>query len=132
MARQAGRLQFDAHHPALLDLLSRRLGVLDQEILLMIFLDGRRRYICDEVVTMGGRDRIEGRYRLLVQRSLHNGAGSLLLVHNHPSGDPRPSQEDIRFTRALKALVRALDIDLADHLVVTRSEAFSILLGTRV
>ena len=98
----------------------------------MIFLDGRRRYICDEVVTIGGRDRIEGRYRMLMQRALHNGAGSLLLVHNHPSGNPQPSYEDIQFTRALKTLARALDIDLADHLVVTRSEAFSILLGTRV
>jgi DNA repair protein RadC len=98
----------------------------------MIFLDARRRYICDEVVTIGGRNRIEGRYRLLVQKTLQNGAASLLLVHNHPSGDPQPSREDIRFTRALKALARALDIDLADHLVVTRSAAFSIMLGTKV
>ena len=98
----------------------------------MIFLDGRRSYICDEIVTIGGHDQIRGRYRLLVQRALHNGAASLLLVHNHPSGDPRPSIADIQFTRALNALARALDIHLADHLVVTRSAAYSIILGRPV
>ena len=132
MARQTGKDRFNAYEPALLDLLIGRIGILDYEILLMIFLDGRRRYICDEVVSIGGRDRIEGRYRLLVQKALQNGAASLLLVHNHPSGDPQPSLEDIQFTRALRALARALDIELADHLVVTDSAAFSILLGTRV
>lgn len=132
LARQTGKLPFDAHDPALLALLSARIGVLEYEILLMIFLDGRRNYICDEVVIIGGQNRIEGRYRLLVQRALHNGAASLLLVHNHPSGDPQPSQQDIQFTLALKALARALDIELADHLVVTRFAAFSIKLGKRV
>lgn len=132
LAKQTGTARFDAYGSAFLDLLSEKIGALDYEILLMIFLDGRRRYICDEVVTIGGRDRIEGRYRLLVQKALQNGAASLLLVHNHPSGDPQPSCEDIQFTRALKVLARALDIELADHLVVTHSAAFSILLGTRV
>jgi DNA repair protein RadC len=108
------------------------MGVLDYEILLMIFLDGRRKYICDEVVSIGDRARIEGRYRLLVQRALQNGAASLLLVHNHPSGDPRPSREDILFTRTLRALARALDFELADHLVITHSAAYSILLGARI
>lgn len=95
----------------------------------MVFLGTGRAYICDEVVTIGGHDRIQGRYRLLVQRALYNRATALLLVHNHPSGDPRPSLADVRFTRALDALARALDIELVDHLVVTRTAAFSIRLG---
>ena len=123
---------FDPHDPALLDLLCKRIGVLEHEILLMISLDARRTYICDEVVTIGGRYRIEGRYRLLAQRALENGAASLLLVHNHPSGNPRPSLADIRFTRVLRALAHALDIELTDHLVVTRSAAYSIMLGKPV
>ena len=98
----------------------------------MIFLDGRGTYICDEIVTIGGHNHVQGRYRLLVQRALHNGAASLLLVHNHPSGDPRPSLADIRFTRALRSLAHALDIQLVDHLVVTHSAAFSIMLGKSV
>ena len=129
LGQTKGTLPFDTQDPALLGLLSKRLGLLDYEVLLMIFLDGQHTYICDEVVIVGGHDQIQGRYRLLVQRALHNGAASLLLVHNHPSGDPRPSLADIRFTRALKALTHALDIQLADHLVVTGSAAYSIMLG---
>lgn len=98
----------------------------------MIFLDSRRSYICDEIVTIGEHDRIQGRYRLLMQKALHNRAASLLLAHNHPSGDPRPSMDDFRFTRTLKALANALDIELIDHLVVARSAAFSIMQGKRV
>lgn len=132
LARQTGCAQFDAHHPALVRLLNERLGALDHEILVMVSLDAQRAYICDDIVTVGGPRCLNGRYRLLVQRALYNGAASLLLVHNHPSGNPRPSPDDIRFTRALKVLANALDIELIDHLVVARSSIFSIKLGRRV
>lgn len=132
MARRLRARAFDPYDPTLLDLLCKTIGVLEYEVLLMISLDARRAYICDEVVSIGGRARIDGRYRFLVQRALDNGAASLLLVHNHPSGDAQPSHADIRFTRALNALARALEIELADHLVVTRSAVHSIMLGRPV
>lgn len=101
-------------------------------MLLMVSLDSRRAYICDEIVAVGGTRQLRGRYRLLVEKALHNGAASLLLVHNHPSGNPCPSPEDIRFTNALKVLANALDMELLDHLVVARLSTFSIKLGRRV
>lgn len=106
-----------------------RLGRLDREVLLVVFLDADRCYIADEVVWVGGHHLLHSRYRVLIQRALDKRAASLLLVHNHPSGDPRPSRADIAFTRAFHALTRTLEIGLCDHLVVTRSAAFSILLG---
>lgn len=96
---------------------------------MVVFVDSRRRYICDEFVMAGRFDRIDARYRTIVQRAFETDAAALLLVHNHPSGNPCPSPDDIRFTRALRALTRALDLRLEDHLVVTRSAAYSILLG---
>lgn len=132
LARQTGRAQFDAYHPALVGLLNERLGALDHELLVMVSLDAQRAYICDDIVTVGGTRQLHGRYRLLVQKALDNGAASLLLAHNHPSGNWRPSRADIGFTRALKVLANALDIELIDHLVVARSSTFSIKLGRRV
>jgi DNA repair protein RadC len=129
LARRFRTRAFNPYDPTLLNFLCKTIGVLEYEVLLMISLDARRAYICDEIVSIGNRDRIDGRYRFLVQRALDNGAASLLLVHNHPSGNPQPSHEDIRFTRALNALARALEIELADHLVVTRSAVHSIMLG---
>jgi DNA repair protein RadC len=108
------------------------MGPLDHEVLLMVSLDARRSYICDEIVSAGGSHGLQGRYRPLVDRALRNGAACLLLVHNHPSGDPRPSPADIRFTRAVKALANALEIELLDHLVVATSAAFSIRLGSSI
>lgn len=122
----------DPYDPALLAVLSYRLGRLAREVLLVVFLDGCRGYICDEILCIGGPDAMRSRYRPLIQRAFYYRAAALLLVHNHPSGNPRPSLADLSFTKALQVLARALDIDLADHLVVTRSAAYSILLDRQV
>ncbi len=105
------------------------MGGLRTETLAAVFINSDGRYIRDEFVMTGRCDRIDARYRFIVQRAFEADAAALLLVHNHPSGNPRPSIEDIRFTRAVSALTRALDLRLEDHLVVTHSAAYSILLG---
>jgi DNA repair protein RadC len=66
----------------------------------------------------GGQSSLVLRYRSVVERVMANGAEGLLLVHNHPSGDPTPSRDDIASTAALLALCRPLSIRLHDHLVV--------------
>ncbi|MGX7924942.1 JAB domain-containing protein [Tsuneonella sp. HG094] len=57
-------------------------------------------------------------YRDLIGRALANGAAGLLLIHNHPSGNPTPSKADVASTRALAALCAPLEITVHDHLVV--------------
>ena len=53
-----------------------------------------------------------------MKRALNFNASALIVVHNHPSGDPKPSREDIQMTRELKAAASALEIELHDHVVI--------------
>lgn len=56
--------------------------------------------------------------REVVKRALVLNASALIVVHNHPSGDPTPSRDDIEMTRRLKAALLALELDLHDHIVI--------------
>jgi DNA repair protein RadC len=56
--------------------------------------------------------------REVVKRALELGASAIILVHNHPSGDPAPSKADIEMTRQIQAAAKALKIELHDHLVI--------------
>ena len=93
---------------------------------MVVYLDARGCYIDDEIAAFGDLAVIHGRYRPLVERALAAGARGILVAHNHPSGAARPSSNDVRFTRALLALGRALDLRIHDHLVVTATAIFSI------
>ena len=70
--------------------------------------------------------RFEGRYRELIAPALKLGAGGMVLIHTHPSGDPTPSDSDIAVTRSLKAIAQLLDISLVDHIVVGARSACSM------
>ena len=59
--------------------------------------------------------------REIVKRALELGASAIILVHNHPSGDPTPSRQDIEMTREITAAAKALKIAVHDHLVIGRS-----------
>ena len=59
--------------------------------------------------------------REIVKRALEHGASAIILVHNHPSGDPTPSKADIAMTREVLAAAKALGIAIHDHLVIGRS-----------
>ncbi len=63
--------------------------------------------------------------RIIVQVLLRFGAGACVLAHNHPSGELRPSQADIRLTKALAQMIQPLDITLSDHVIVGGDEVFS-------
>jgi DNA repair protein RadC len=85
---------------------------------LLVTLHDRRGSYVGTFQREGGHGGIELDYRDLIEVALANRAGGLLLIHNHPSGDPRPSADDIGATRMLAALCRPLQLALHDHLVV--------------
>lgn len=76
----------------------------------------------------GERDRLALPCAQLAQRGLAIGADHLLLVHTHPSGDPRPSAADIAVTRQLCGLLRWQGMRLADHIILTHTDYFSFRL----
>lgn len=91
----------------------------------ILFLDRRNQLIGEEVQQRGTIDHTPVYPREVVQRALEVGAGALVLVHNHPSGDTTPSEADIAMTRAVAEACAPLDIVLHDHLIVGREEVSS-------
>ena len=108
----------DPASPALRGYLATVLSGERDEALHAIFADRRGRYITDERIAVGGVNRLEMRLRTLFHRAFELGAGAVLLAHNHPSGDPAPSEPDIAATRELVRIARALDVAVIDHVVV--------------
>jgi DNA repair protein RadC len=87
----------------------------------VLFLDRKNVVIADEVQNRGTVDHTPVYPREIVKRALELGASSIILVHNHPSGDPTPSKADIAMTWKITAAARALAIAVHDHLVIGRS-----------
>jgi len=87
----------------------------------VLFLDRRNVLIADEVQSTGTVDHTPVYPREIVKRALELSASAVILVHNHPSGDPTPSRADIEMTRDIAAATKPLGIAIHDHLVVGRS-----------
>jgi DNA repair protein RadC len=86
----------------------------------ILFLNKKNELIADEVQGRGTVDHTPAYPREIVKRALELGATAVLLVHNHPSGDPKPSSADIDMTRAVVAAAQSLNIVVHDHLIVAR------------
>jgi DNA repair protein RadC len=84
----------------------------------ILFLDRRNNLIADEVQQRGTVSHTPVYPREVMKRALILNASALIVVHNHPSGDPKPSREDIETTRELKAAANALEVELHDHVVI--------------
>ncbi len=86
----------------------------------MLFLDRKNRLSADEAQQKGTVDHTPVYPREVVKRALALNASAVMMVHNHPSGDPKPSRADIEMTRKVKEAVAAVNITLHDHVVVSR------------
>ncbi|WP_428674780.1 RadC family protein [Reyranella sp.] len=84
----------------------------------VLFLDRKNHLIADEVQQRGTVDHTPVYPREVLKRALILNASALIVAHNHPSGDPKPSRADVEMTRELKAAARALEIELHDHVVI--------------
>ena len=91
----------------------------------VLYLDRKNQLILDEVTNQGTVDHAPVYPREIVRRALELSASSLILVHNHPSGDPTPSKADIDITNAVVAAAKPLGISVHDHLVVGRDGVVS-------
>ena len=91
----------------------------------ILFPDKRNRLIPDERQSSGTIDQAPAYPREVCRRALDVGAASIILVRNHPSGDPTPSGADVELTRRIQAAAKTLNISVIDHLVVTRGQMLS-------
>jgi DNA repair protein RadC len=105
---------------ALLDYCMAAMARAPAEEFRVLFLDRKNVLIADEVQARGTVDHTPVYPREIIKRALEHGASAIILVHNHPSGDPTPSKADIAMTREIAAAAKALHIAIHDHLVIGR------------
>jgi DNA repair protein RadC len=105
---------------ALVDYCAISIGHAPTEAFHVLFLDRKNVLIKDEAQSKGTVDHTPVYPREVVKRALELGASALILVHNHPSGDPTPSRGDIAMTREIVNAAKALKIEVHDHLVIGR------------
>ena len=105
---------------ALLDYCAAAMSRTQTEEFRILFLDRKNVLLAEEVHQRGTVDHTPVYPREVVKRALELGASALILVHNHPSGDPTPSRADIAMTREIQAAAKTLKIELHDHLVIGR------------
>lgn len=92
----------------------------------VLHLNTRNMLIRDEVMTRGTIDEAAVHVREVVKRALDIGSAAVILVHNHPSGDPSPSRADIQITRAIVEAGKPLGITVHDHIIVGRQGQVSL------
>jgi len=103
---------------ALLDYLAIDMAHLTIERVRVLYLDTKNRLVLDHHVGDGTVDEAAIHPREVIKRGLDCGASALILVHNHPSGNPEPSRADIRITQAISEAGRPLGIAVHDHVIV--------------
>jgi DNA repair protein RadC len=91
-----------------------------------LYLDRKNKLIADEIAGRGAVDHALIYPREIARRALELSASAVILVHNHPSGDPTPSRAVIELTRDIEKTLAPLDIEVHDHLVVGASETVSM------
>lgn len=103
-----------------------RLATLEHEEVWLLALDGKSALKSARRIAQGGLHGCALTTRDVLGPALRDGASAILLVHNHPSGDPRPSPEDLQMTRTLAKACDLVGVPLLDHVVVARDGASSL------
>ena len=110
---------------ALLDYCRSAMQFEGKEQFRVLFLDRKNRLIADEVLGRGTIDRAPVYPREIIKRALELESTALILTHNHPSGDPTPSQSDIDMTKEIVQACKAIRVSVHDHLIIGRENIAS-------
>lgn len=104
-----------------------RLAAYAREVMLVIYVDVKNQVIRSDIISRGTVNYAVIFPRIVVEEALKNNAAGVILVHNHPSGQTQPSMADREITHALQKALATLEIKLLDHLIVSRTSAYSFL-----
>jgi len=102
------------------------MAFLDHEEFRVLFLDKKNCLIADEVQGVGTVDHAPVYPREIMRRALELSASAIILVHNHPSGDPQPSTDDIHLTHQIIAVGKPLKVAVHDHLIIGKQGHVSL------
>ena len=92
---------------------------------MVIYLNGRNQILKMEELFKGTLTTSAVYPREVVKRALDNNVAALVFVHNHPSGNPNQSQDDLTITKKLKEAAKAIDVSIHDHLIIAGNEVYS-------
>ncbi len=115
-----------ANWQALLDYLRADMAYLDIERVRLLHLNTRNILIRDELLSEGSIDEAAVHVREVVKRAMQLGSAAIIIVHNHPGGDPAPSRADIDLTRQIAEAAKRLGIALHDHIIIGRQGHVSL------
>ncbi len=107
------------------DYVSNRLIDKDKEHFMVLHLDSKNRIIKDEIISIGTLNASLTHPREIFKSAIKESSNAIILVHNHPSGDPSPSRQDIEITEKLFEAGKLLGINVLDHVIVGKSEYYS-------
>jgi DNA repair protein RadC len=111
---------------ALMDYLAVDMGFLPIERVRVLYLNAKNVLVRDLVLSEGSVDEAAVYVREVIRGAVDSHATAMILVHNHPSGDPQPSQADIRLTREIIEAARPLGIQVHDHVIVGATKSYSL------
>jgi len=107
-------------------LVAAHMKYLKQEEFRVLLLDGKNRLIRHQRISLGSLDKALVHPRDVFRPAIAEGAASIILVHNHPSGDPTPSKQDLLLTRELYMCGKVVDIEVLDHIIIGFSDHVSL------
>jgi DNA repair protein RadC len=100
-----------------------------RECLLALYLSDSKRLLHHAIISEGTVNRTAFYPREIIRQGLVYNATGVIMVHNHPEGEPVPSDQDLQMTRKLEQIAEPLGIDILDHIIVTPLQAYSIKTG---
>ncbi len=98
-----------------------------KEMFITLHLDGKNRIICMDLVSIGSLNQSIVHPREVFKTACLSNAAALILIHQHPTGDPSPSSEDIAITRRLKEAGEIMGIKILDHIIIGQDEYLSFV-----
>jgi len=111
---------------------TKDLARLKKEHLRGLYVDTRNKLIRDEVIAIGTLNSSLTHPREVFHPAIESHAAAIILVHNHPSGDPSPSKDDIKLTEQIREVSKILRIDILDHVIIGNERYFSLKEGTGI
>ncbi len=117
-----------ANRSKIMDYCYSSLGREKKESFHILFLDAKLHLLLDQKMAEGTINKVALYPREIIHKALELGATSMVLIHNHPSGDARPSPQDIKMTQELKHVAVSLALELSDHIIISRHGATSMKL----
>ncbi|HOT17731.1 MAG TPA: DNA repair protein RadC [Bacteroidales bacterium] len=123
--QQAEQLPVTQSKEDLINYCKAKLGFLPNEEFWMISLDSKKAIVKEDLISKGLTDKTPVYPKQVIEKAMKNGASSILLLHNHPNGNPQASQQDITITKAIDIPARVLNISIYDHIIIAEDKYFS-------